>query len=240
MSRIEKKSDKFYYPFCRQNNCGGVLKIKINDNFSIDYECEKNMEHKGKNIYFKTFERFYLKEDCLDKCSICNSLLETLNKFRCKNCNNYYCILCFKYDSHIKENINNFEISSKICPAHKSQFTSYCIDCKEYLCNGCLKGSIDKHNNHKKVLLLDLMPSDKQIEQLKINIKSYDNLIESLETWINELIEKVKALQRRIINEKEIMIKLTSNYNYLFINYTYFKNFEYLQKYISFPICQKF
>ena len=60
---MEEHENKFYYPFCRVPGCNGVLGIRINDNdFSLDYECDKNENHYGQNIYFKTFERFYLKE----------------------------------------------------------------------------------------------------------------------------------------------------------------------------------
>ena len=59
---IAEKNAKFFYPCCRMDNCGGVLEIKINENkFTLDYECEKNNTHKGKNIYFETFNNFYLK-----------------------------------------------------------------------------------------------------------------------------------------------------------------------------------
>ena len=67
-------STKFYYPICPENNCNGVLLIKyINDNFSLDYECENNKSHQGKNIYFKTFERFYLKGREIIYCIKCLS-----------------------------------------------------------------------------------------------------------------------------------------------------------------------
>ena len=37
-----------YYPYCKDCNC--LLNIKFNDNLNIDYECEKDEEHKGKKI----------------------------------------------------------------------------------------------------------------------------------------------------------------------------------------------
>ena len=73
----ENNTTKFYYPICKIDNCGGVLKFKINkNNFSLNYKCEKNEKHIGKNIYFKTFERFYLKEIEIDKCENVNIFLK--------------------------------------------------------------------------------------------------------------------------------------------------------------------
>ena len=58
----------FYYPCCPINNCKGVLWIKyINENSSIDYECEKNKDHKGYNIYFETFNKYYLEQKEINK-----------------------------------------------------------------------------------------------------------------------------------------------------------------------------
>ena len=63
---------KFNYPSCRVIGCNGILKIKINENFSIDYECEENRNHAEKKIHPKIFEKFYLKENKLDLCQKCN------------------------------------------------------------------------------------------------------------------------------------------------------------------------
>ena len=76
-------NSKFYYPSCKNNNCDGVANISINkNNFSLDYECEKDKTHKRKNIYFKTFERFYLKESDIDKCMKCNSAIEKFIRYK--------------------------------------------------------------------------------------------------------------------------------------------------------------
>ena len=171
----EKKiSSKFYCPSCRINNCDGVLKIKINkNNFSLDYECDKNEEHKGKNIYFKTFERFYLKEINIDKCEKCCSVLENYIKYECKSCEKYFCSTCFIFHKHFKQNINNILIKSKKCKIHNANNIHFCKDCKKYLCNYCIKDNIKLHKEHNVENLYDLMPSKNKIEKLKKRIKEY-------------------------------------------------------------------
>ncbi len=94
----------FYYPCCKDKRCDGILKIKINDNYSVDFECDKNENHKKKNLFFKTFERFYLKEKKAEKCSICNSNLENSHRYNCGQCKKLFCGSCFVLDEHIKNN----------------------------------------------------------------------------------------------------------------------------------------
>ncbi len=97
------ETQKLFYPYCKENNYGGVLKIAINDNLSVDYKCSKNPMHKKENIYFKTFERFYLKEKKIDKCS-------QTNKIKIKNKS----LKSNKSDIHTKKNNNNLDEISKL------------------------------------------------------------------------------------------------------------------------------
>ena len=34
---------KIYYPMCNERGCNGILIVKMNKNFTIDYECWKNL-----------------------------------------------------------------------------------------------------------------------------------------------------------------------------------------------------
>ena len=106
---MEKDSNNYYCPVCRIPECGGILQFKINkNNFSLNYECDKNKKHNGQNIYFKTFERFYLKEMNEDICKRCNAILETNLKYKCKSCEQLFCSSCFTFHKHFKKNINIF------------------------------------------------------------------------------------------------------------------------------------
>ena len=228
---METNENKFYYPFCRNPGCDGVLKIKINrNNFSLDYECDKNKEHNGKNIYFKTFERFYLKEMIKDKCKRCNSFLENTIKYKCKSCENYYCSSCFIFHKHIKQNINNIKIISTKCNNHNANIMHYCIKCKKYLCNYCLKNK-NTHQEHITKNLYNLMPSKQTINKIKNRIKEYDEIMNDIDIWLKEFEQKIKRLKQNLKDEKELFQKLILNFNQSFINYSYFTNFSYLNKY---------
>ena len=228
---MDTNENKFYYPFCRNPGCGGVLKIKINrNNFSLDYECDKNKEHNGKNIFFKTFERFYLKEMTKDKCKRCNSFLENTLKYKCKSCQNYYCSACFIFHKHIKQNINNILIISTKCNNHNANIMHYCIKCKKYLCNYCLKNK-NTHQEHITKNLYNLMPSKQTINKIKNRIKEYDEIMNDIDIWLKEFEQKIKRLKQNLKDEKELFQKLILNFNQSFINYSYFTNFSYLNKY---------
>ena len=75
MTEKEEKI-KFYYPYCKENGCNGILLLKFNKDFSLDYCCDKNEKHQKKRIFFKIFERFYLHEKKIEKCFNCQCNLE--------------------------------------------------------------------------------------------------------------------------------------------------------------------
>ena len=228
----EKNIAKFYYPICRIDNCGGVLKFKINkDKFSLNYKCEKNENHIGTNIFFKTFERFYLKEAIIDKCKKCNSLLENNIKYECKICQEKFCSSCFILHQYFQQNINNILINSKKCEIHYANNMHFCLNCKKYLCNYCVKEFNNVHRYHEKKKLYNLMPSKNILEKFRKRLKKYDDLIKSIETWFKELNQKIIRLKQNIMDEKQLFQKLTFNFNQSFINYSYFSNFIYLNKY---------
>ena len=156
---------KFYYPHC--NRCKGVLKIYFNDDFTIDYECENDENHKKENLYFETFERFYLKEKVFDYCKKCDKNIGSDSRYICEECKNIYCSLCFIYDEHIKKDIKKLNIKTNKCKLHQSDLIYYCKECKKYLCITCLKFNENVHHEgHEYVNLLDIMPTINEINKI--------------------------------------------------------------------------
>ena len=237
---IDKNDSKFYYPSCREASCNGVLKIKINDNFTLDYECDENINHKGNKIYFKNFENNFLIEKSFEKCIICNKLLDKKFKFKCNICNNIYCPdTCFLYDEHIKKSLSNLSIINNKCPTHKEQFSYYCINCKKYLCKYCMKDDTlyDIHNKkgHDIINLVKLIPSKKEIadfiNKIKNISKKYETLINSIEQWQKQLIKTSEKLKRGLKSQIELFEKIILNYNQYFHNYAYYSNFHHIKEF---------
>ena len=228
---MEDNSDKYFCPHCRNPECDGVLKIKINkEEFSIDYECDKNKEHKGQNIFFKTFERFYLKEMNKDRCKRCNAIIENNLKYKCKVCDTNFCSSCFIYHKHIKKNIDNILIISTKCGIHKNNYLYYCINCKKYLCNYCLKNK-KTHKKHKVKNLYELIPSKQKLKNFEKRLEKYDDLLNKIDAWLKEFNQKIIRLKQNILDEKELLQKLAINFNQSFINYDYIYNFNYIYEY---------
>ena len=186
MIKEEENSIKtFYYPCCNIFGCNGIPEIKFNDNFTIDIACE-NGKHKKKNIFFETFEKFYLKEKKFENCFNCNKNLDNDHKFVCKKCDHFYCISCFINDEHIKSNINNLNIKNNKCQKHQRELINYCFDCKKSLCVYCIKQNENNpHINHLVNNIYDLIPTINQINNLKSKINQkkllYEELINSLD-----------------------------------------------------------
>ena len=230
-------SKKYYIPKCRENGCDGVLNLIINDNYTIECECENNNSHKNSNIYFQTFERFYLKEQETKTCFNCSSKLDNAS-YNCINCDKSYCTLCFVNDEHIKANINNLKIDTNKCPLHNGDLTQYCTDCKKYYCLYCLISDENKinliyHNEkHHIVNLMNLIPTKNKINDLKRKLiqKSffYDKIIKIINEWENHIKSEANRLKQKLRDEINILEKIIFHYNQYYINYSYLSIFKYI------------
>lgn len=239
MTEKEEKI-KFYYPYCKEEGCEGILSLKFNDDFSLDSRCDKNKKHQKRGIFFKSFERFYLKERKIEKCSKCQNDLES-DKYKCLKCQEIYCCYCFKFDEHIKNDIKNLFISTKRCKIHNKDIVQYCVNCEKYLCMYCSKNSthINSDEEHEIQNLFDFIPCDFEIEIESVNHKikkrkeRYKELIKMLDEWVIKIQNKIEGLKKNLLYEIELMEKMFSNYNKYFLNYTYFKNFHYFKDYLN-------
>ena len=243
---IEKEEKKkYYYPFCKEVGCDGILSVKLNDDFSLDYQCNKNEKHKKKRIFYKTFERFYLKEKIIEKCSKCYCDFGN-DEYKCIKCNATYCCYCFKFDEHIKNNIDNLMITKKRCLIHKKDLALYCFDCHKNLCIYCTKEDKEKnpHYQHQIKNINELIPPQNEIDNLNYKIKKrkerYKELIQLLDEWEIKIYNKIEELKRNLMYEIELMEKMFSSFNKCFLDYTYFKNFEYFKDYMSYTYSTKF
>ena len=225
--------NKIFYPICKEKGCDGLLKIKINENnFTIDYTCEKNKNHKGNGIYFETFEKFYLKKKSKEICFKCKLNIENNTIYKCKKCKEIFCIDCFIYDEHIKKEISNLIISKNKCNLHQRELNSYCTECGKKICVYCLNNEVDDsiHKNHNKIYILDYMLSVNEINNLNEKIKEkkkfMEKIIDSIDEWKEKFMKKVERLKQNLRNEVQLIEKLFSNFNPFFSNYTYYKNFK--------------
>lgn len=160
-------SEKIYYPYCRE--CNSLLSFEIEPlNFSIKYICENNESHNKRDIYFKTFERFYLKERGIIKCVKCNINLESSEYYNCEECKSIYCNKCYLEDIQKNGHYNSFKaaINNNRCLTHKNDFTKYCLTCHENICFFCIKNE-DFHEGHIIKSYYELIPSLDKIKSIR-------------------------------------------------------------------------
>ena len=230
-----KENNKFYIPICREKECGGIIKISIDENnFLINATCYKNKNHINKNLSFDIFEKYYLKEKFTQNCSTCFCCLDDKDKYECIKCQKLYCSSCFILDTHIKKNLKNLKIITNKCSKDKNQLIYYCINCCQNVCPFCLTQytELEKkpHKNHYIENILDLIPSTYEINSLKEKIlkksNAFDSLIKSLDDWLIELTNKIQKIKQNLKNEINILKKLYFNFNCNYVDYAYYSNFK--------------
>ena len=163
--------------------------MKINNDFSIDYRCDKTKKHQSKRAFFKSFERFYLKEKKIKKCSKYHCDLENDKyKYKCSKCKGIYCGYCYKFDEHIKNNINNLLNTKNRCLIHKKDLVKYCLNCQKNLCVFCTKDNIhtNRNDHHNIKSLFEFIPTDDEIESMNQKIKKRKERYKELIQMLNE------------------------------------------------------
>ena len=225
-------SYKVIYPSCQK--CDGLLNFEIQPlHFSINFKCEKDEHHKKDDIYFKTFERFYLKEKELRKCNKCQINLENSEHFNCAICKTIFCSKCYIED--IQKNGHTKLINEKNnnrCLIHNCEFTIYCFTCRKNECIFCAKNN--GHENHSIKSFYQIIPSSKDIEDLKKRILEKtnftNNLFKKIDFWQQKINSKTEELKQNLKDEINLIKKFILNFNNTFMNYTYFQNFDYINK----------
>ena len=184
-----------------QNNficpeCENLSIVDYNNNkFTIE-KCTN--KHKLSNlsldifIYLQNIEKMETNE--LIKCCECKNNKNYYNKFYICSCNKYICPLC--QEKH-KEKNNSHKIIEyykrfSYCINHHQTFKSYCHSCKINICIFCER---EKHNNHKIELYKEKYPTEKYLNELKIELnysdikkKEYSKEIEILKEKFNNFI----------------------------------------------------
>ena len=158
--------EKYYVPICREKNCNGHLLVTFDENaFGVICICEKNRNHYSE-LYFETFERYYLKEKTIKKCFKCYNNLGNNCIYKCNQCDELYCSNCFISDKHIQEDIKNLSLLTNRCSIDQNELTNYCVDCGEKLCIFCFK-KYEEKNPHKNHTIINIANNAPSIEKMK-------------------------------------------------------------------------
>ena len=233
---MNKNGNKIFLPQCKE--CEGLLSFTINPlNFTLKAECEFNKKHKYNNIFFKTFERFYLKEEEIFICSKCFMNLDNTEIIKCEICNCIYCCKCYSKDAQINGHKDISYIKNKYnCYKHFSNFVGYCFNCKENLCINCIKKDTT-HMDHETKIFIGEIPNLKEVENLNKNFQKKlmynNNIIIKIDEWKGKLLSKIEELKQTLRDEISLFQKIINNYNYSIGNYTLNNSFKTINKYFG-------
>ena len=91
-------------------------------------------------------------------------------------------------------------------------YISYCFDCKIHLCKECLKSRI--HINHNKNYLIEIQPTQEELNLFDEVSKDYAICIENLKEEKDATIKGLKkSLDINKIDENNILIDLNKKKN---------------------------
>ena len=128
-------------------------------------------EQKDNNIYYN--------------CTKCSSMIEIIEinkeiiKFKCINNKHEEIMEINKYLEEMKK-YNNIKINNDKCNIHNNnKYISYCFDCNNNLCNECLKNR--EHINHYKNNIIEINPTEEELNIIKNMINNNKNKIKNLE-----------------------------------------------------------
>ena len=133
------------------------------------------------------------EQECYSSIEI-SSINEENNiiSFKCIKTSKKFIMSIKEYLEKIKE-IKHTEQLEDTCKLHLQKNTSYCFDCKGHLCDECLKTRI--HIYHKKSNIIEVKPTEDEINIIKEVLKDYDKKLENL--------RKEKNNKKKEIEEKE-------------------------------------
>jgi hypothetical protein len=189
--------------------------LKENEVYSCT-ECDSNIEiqdldedniltfkchiHGIRNIQIKEyFEKMKKNTFYYSKCSKCKKAqneVDSIFKYCCK-CNLVICNKCIS--EHDKEHfiIDNNKLNIKCLLHPKLKNQNFCLDCNTHLCQECLLQR--KHMMHKKINIIEIKPSNDEINFMLKLINEYKKKLAKVENEKqNKLIELEKYYKKQV------------------------------------------
>ena len=106
---------------------------------------------------------------------------------------------------------NNKNINDDVCNEdnHNKKYEYFFLHCNKHLCKECLRKR--NHINHNKKIIIEIQPSEKELNIIENVIKSYADKISILEkdkfNKIKEIKNKLKELENKLKEINELLIK---------------------------------
>ena len=137
---------------------------------------------------------------------------QNLIEFKCIKDNKIKKIPIKEYLEKMKK-FNDKKGNEDLCTEdnHNKKYENFCLDCNKHLCKECLKTR--NHIGHHKKIIIEMKPSQKELNIIDNIIKFYEEKISNLEKEkfikIKELKNKLKGPENKLKYDKKI-----KRYNY--------------------------
>ena len=231
MSKIPKDSEIIpsgLLPICTK--CGSLTQIRINpNNFAVSFQCMFNNHHDKNNIPYKEFCKKYLR-------SIESLKNESIFLEKNKSITDEKKILLNNLKkSNLIKTVDNYNSIEK-CQEHSDYYVDeYCTECKKNICVLCNRNK--EHSKHKREHYSDILISDEDITNINSLYEQrclfINDLINCIQKWTEELIDKTKVIINKLDEEKMFIKKMISNINYKYFNFIYIDNLNYMRYFLK-------
>ena len=208
-----------------------LFSFECNNNHNVSLKKTKTYINKNENYFHSNISGLNIIPE--------RHILKILNKD-----NN---ISYSEYNYGTKQLNNNQKIyiteNDFSCPKHKINYSAYCYDCKENICEECNQG----HLNHNKIILKAIKPNQDEVISCKKKIikkeKELNNIIEEMMKWKKEFEYGLNILIKIMQNISNLRQFIIMNYDIRQSNqnYNYIQNFNHMKVLdIIFPELQEF
>ena len=224
---VNDESDliKSKYIICPECNENAYITI---DDFKISIICSK-AEHITENLQLNEFDKTQKIDQSKIKCDKCNELKSKTEDNKIYVCNKCKLNLCPKckngHDESHKDFIKDYEENQFYCKNHFCEYTHYCQDCNEDICQLCE----EEHKDHELTSFDNII---QDIDLIKNNdIKDTTEAIIELKSIINGMINILNKLKKNLDTYFEIFDNIISNFDTKKRNYSLIQSFNNIREY---------
>ena len=192
---VEKNIKIIKCPKCNYDDCVVSL-INYRPTF---YNCEhKHLEIGSYDNYFT--DQIYYPEKIICAGNNCNKTGKTAKMMcMCLTCSKMtnrtksICSECIEKDGHKDSNhfVINYEDKNYFCKIHCQKMDSYCFQCKDSLCKGCIEEHLkhkDKYKDHKIKSIEFLIPDEEELKPLYDSLDEIKKTMKSLKIIIDNIV----------------------------------------------------
>ena len=229
---VEKNLKIIKCPKCNYDDCV----VSLSNYKTTFYNCEhKHLEISSYDNYFT--DQIYYPEKIICAGNHCDKNGKTAQKMcMCLTCSKMVnrtksiCSECIEKDGHKEANhfVINYEDKNYYCKNHCQKMGSYCFQCKDSLCNGCIEEHLkekEKYKGHKIKSIELLITDEEELKQIYNSLDEIQKNMKSLKIIIDNIVYTLNGAMRIYENYFKIANHIVGKYETFNKDKDSFKNF---------------